>query len=269
MKPWMAVKVAIAHWLCRPIVGRVLSHLLGEELRSHGLFVTAPATLVDDETRASLFWGFYESAELRLVRRHLRVNTDVVELGSSLGVVSACIAQKLTAGRRLICVEANPALLPVLEANVRRNAPSAGVTVVHAAISYQVGPTVGLALGRRSLDSCVASERRNGQVVRVPALTLAALLRQGQIRDYALVCDIEGAEAALFRFDRSALDDCHQIIVELHDTVLEGTPLPAADLRQQLQVQGFSLKDHSGAVCVFERRQGLDGAAIPPLRPSA
>ena len=72
-----------------------------------------------------IFWGFYESAELRLIRKHLPATLDVVELGGSLGVVAAHIGQRLEPGRQLISVEANPALIEALRTNITRSASGA------------------------------------------------------------------------------------------------------------------------------------------------
>lgn len=92
------------------ILGNVLANLtFGSMLRrlwndciptGHGLFDTSDEC-VQPETVARIFWRFYERAELKLVARYLPSNVDVVELGSSLGVVALRIASRLDSGRAL------------------------------------------------------------------------------------------------------------------------------------------------------------------------
>src|SRR5580658_6946429 len=69
---------------------------------------------------AAIFWGFYEAAEIRLIHKYFDGNTDIVELGGSLGVVSAHIMSKLRPGKKLIAVEANPYLTKNLRLNIEQ-----------------------------------------------------------------------------------------------------------------------------------------------------
>lgn len=69
---------------------------------------------------ASIFWGLYESAEIRFVRRYLDPDLDCLELGSGIGLVSRVIAVSLRPGRRLVCVEPREDLLACARENVDR-----------------------------------------------------------------------------------------------------------------------------------------------------
>src|SRR2546423_14009346 len=113
MVPMIAVplKVSMARALCHPIVGRVLGATLRNRIHAGGFGVDTSDPAIAPRVKASLFWGFYESAEIRFVRQYLRRDCDAVELGSSLGVVSCNVRRRLMPRRRLVCVEANPRLL--------------------------------------------------------------------------------------------------------------------------------------------------------------
>jgi predicted O-methyltransferase YrrM len=67
-----------------------------------------------------------------MIRGLLRGSTTLVELGSSLGVTSAYIAALMAPGGHLVCVEANPRLLPGLCERLARRAGSLRVDFVHA-----------------------------------------------------------------------------------------------------------------------------------------
>ena len=88
-----------------------------------------------------MFWGGYEGAETRMIRSMLRDSPTVVELGSSLGVTTAHIAAMMAPGGRLVCVEANPRLIPGLSERIAPHKPGLCVDVIHAAVTGYCGMT--------------------------------------------------------------------------------------------------------------------------------
>lgn len=245
------LKVATAQTLCHPKVGRALRFLFQDQLptRDHVIaFTRSPA--VADSTRAMIFWGIFESGERRMIQRHLTGELDTVELGAGIGVISSYIARRLVPGRKLVCVEANPGLVPLIEQNVAINAADTNLQVMGGAVDYSGAAEVSFAvsaadhLGSR-VDSTASS------TICAPALSLAAVLdRAGITGRYALIADIEGAEHDLVRHDAAALERCDQIIAELHTR--NGGTIPG--LLAQLDRLGFELVDRHGGVCALVRR---------------
>jgi FkbM family methyltransferase len=253
------LKAAVADGLCHPAVGRFLSFAFSgriPSLRFRGFRLDTRAPSVTPEIVAMIFWGIYESAEVRFVKRYLRSDLDVVELGSSLGAVSCHIALRQHAGRRLVCVEANVNLVPVLQRNVSANAAQS-VDVVNRAIGYD-GPTVRLELGSDNTTSRVMTAGAHDEAEEVPASTLSEILEEfGVCGDYALVSDIEGAEAGFIDQDPAALSRCRQMVIELHEIEDARGRVTIDDLAETLiKRHGFQLVDRHGAVCVFERPAG-------------
>lgn len=242
-------KRLVAQILCRPAVGRLVAFATGNRFRSRGVLVDTSSSLVLPEVKASLFWGFYESAEIRFVQRHLPVDLDVVELGASLGVVSSHIARRLGPGRRLICVEPNAALRPLAERNVSLNAKGIALTQVTGAVAYDA-PTVRFAVARRNIDSQIADDLDG---VEVPAVQLGRLLAEQGVGDFTLVSDIEGAEAAVLAEDGPALARCRLIIAELHATAHAGCDVSVVALVARLHQLGFIVLDRHGPVVVARR----------------
>ncbi len=242
--------------ICNPLVGRVLSVLWRNRIPNRGCTISTDDDVVVPKVKAMIFWGLYERAELRFIHRYLRGDLDVVELGSSIGVVSAHIAKKLTSGRRLLCVEPNPHLLGLIRTNVMTNAPATSLEIVHGALNYLESgrKSVPFALEEDNTKSSLASVQSSANVVEVPVLRLGTILDRYEIGTYALVCDIEGAEVALIEHDASALQCCRQAIIELHATKHAGQIYTVQQLRGQLErLHGFRLRDQYGPVCVFER----------------
>jgi FkbM family methyltransferase len=140
-----------------------------------------------------MFWGGYEGAETRMIRSILRASPTVVELGSSLGITTAHIAAVMAHGGRLVCVEANPRLIPGLSERVALLSGQQRVDVIHAAITGHCGTTE-LIIAGETVGSRIGSPRPDEPIVQVPAMTLREILRRANIAEFDLVSDIEGAE---------------------------------------------------------------------------
>src|SRR5690349_24825010 len=94
------------------------------DLRYKGYRFYLPPNQVSKKNVAAVFWGFYESAEIRLIKKYFDGHSSVIEFGSSVGVVSAHVASAMKPGHRMICVEANPSLVSSIEKNIARYAPA-------------------------------------------------------------------------------------------------------------------------------------------------
>ncbi len=224
------VKVAIARGLTSPALGRLIAWWFRDRIPSNGMIFETDDPIVGAETKAYLFWRLYERAELRFVRQLMRTDLDVVELGSSLGVLACAIRRKLPPERRLICVEADPRLLAPLQANLRRNSDRPA-TVVHAAIDHSGAEHVMIAFGHVTTEGAVVETLEGRIGASVPACRLDVLLsNQGVQGDFVLVCDIEGAEAGLIAHEQATLARCQQLIIEVHDTRCAGQEVKQADL---------------------------------------
>src|ERR1700722_14889072 len=82
-------------------------------------------------------FNHYETSERDAIRKYLNPKLPVIELGSAIGVISCLVNRRLVSPERHVAIEANPALIPVLQENRELN--GCGFTVLHRAISYD-GP---------------------------------------------------------------------------------------------------------------------------------
>jgi len=251
-----SLNTVLGDLICHPWVGRRIGRVFRERVPARGVVIATDSEVVNDRTKAQIFWGIYESAEIRFVKGHLRSDLDVVELGSSLGVVSSHIAIALKPEARLVCVEANPELIPIIKANTLANAAGAKVTILQRAIDYDPGRRqVLLQVSDNTAASRVSPESVSvADSVEVPTARLADVLKAQEIGRYALVADIEGAEAGILLNDAEALESCEQIIIELHDTHYEGREYCYGDLAEMIQNRhGFRAEAQHGPVYAFSR----------------
>jgi FkbM family methyltransferase len=250
-------KVRAGRALSNPALGTLISHACRDRIRNKGVVIDTSHPEFTAAVKAQLAFGIYESAEIRFIRKYLRGYLKVLELGASLGVTATHILDVAAQGAEVVCVEANPRLLTTLRATTTAAAERTGATVriIHGAVPPD--PAIGsqsvvLMLGRSHLGSQAASARDADadRHVRVPAVDLAEVVRDWT--DYALVCDIEGAEAALILSAQPALTRASRLVIEMHETAYRKTSVTVADLRHALLDMGFTPVAEHGRVLVLD-----------------
>jgi len=247
-------KRKVAFTITRNFVGRLISYIYKDSIPSkHGLSIDTSNHRIDSQTKASIFWGIYEGAEMRFVERYLPKDNDVIELGGSVGVISSLIRKKTNAQTRLFIVEADDELIPSIEKNVRTNNPGKEFRVIHGAISYSESDEKGNTLFYASDKNTGGKKYSNNKsssnklLKSVPSVKLRDIITNNNIENFALVSDIEGAEAELLANDHKILDKCNFIIIELHNTELEQEPVKIKELLDKLLTMGYKLLDSDGA----------------------
>jgi FkbM family methyltransferase len=247
-----AAKLAAARLIAGDRAGRVIGAIMARRIRHHGLWFDTRSDVFSPRVRAQMFWGIYEGAETRTIAAMLGGSRTVIELGSSLGVTAAHIASRLAPAGHLICVEANPHLVPLLRKGLSQRFPGIAVDVVHAAIAGHSGEAF-LSLGAQTAGSLLTA--RTETALTVPAITLGELLRQAQVSEYDLVSDIEGAEAWFLKHDQQALAGCRRMVIELHDTSIDGVRVTVPDLLDSARRAGFQVVAHHGPVMGLQRAE--------------
>ena len=133
------IKNKIATALCSDFVGAFLAKVYNNQIpsRRYGKFIyDCSSDYLLDSVKASIFWGIYESAEVRFVRQYLRSDLDVIELGASIGVVTTQILRKIESANKCIALEANPNLMETLKSNLQINNKAKNYHIINKAISY-------------------------------------------------------------------------------------------------------------------------------------
>ena len=246
------VKLWTSGLLASATAGRIIDALTRQHIRHQGLWFDTRSADFSPTVRAQMFWGGYEGAETHMIRSILRASRTVVELGSSLGVTTAHIRAVMAPEGRLVCVEANPQLIPGLSERVASKAGQQRVDVIHAAVTAHCGTTE-LVIAAETIGSRIGSSRPDEPVVRVPATTLREILRRANVAEFDLVSDIEGAEAAFLLDDPGALNKCQRAVIEFHETVAGGRMVSVFDLIDAAVGTGLQVISRHGPVVAFRR----------------
>ena len=201
-----------------------------------------PANVVD-----LLLSGLYEEPERKALQRFLDPELPVIELGACVGVVSCLTNRRLRRPEKHVVVEANPALLPLLEENRARN--DCRFEIVHAAVSHGT-ETITFHVDDNILASSVNGGEGRG--VAVSTITLERLLDDHGFEKAMLLCDIEGAELQLVEHELKTLDHrISTIIMELHDRIVGQEPTQR--MLASLQSAGFKIVSRDGDVVVLKK----------------
>lgn len=202
-------------------------------------------SLVNDLEAARIFWGIWESAEIRFAKRFAHSQT-VIELGSSVGVTLGVLS-KFRKNTTFICVEASPLnfdrltkVIDFLPEHNRYIPINKAISYNSEKINFEHFSTTG---------AKISEEQKEGNFI-IESITLSRIISEQNVKaDYTLITDIEGAEAEIFFEDQSALKNCVRIIAELEDTSLFSKDVQI----QQLEHLGFSLTERYNNVVVMSR----------------
>jgi FkbM family methyltransferase len=166
----------------------------GLDTQINGVEIHLPPSVTAPLVVERLRDGSYEADEANAAERCVKDGFRVLELGAGIGYVTAICARR-TAPENVLAVEANPALIPVIESNLARNGAQ-GVTVLHGAVVARAeeGQKASFRVQDHFPASRLASE--GGRIVDVPMIGFHDLLRAH--RPHVVLMDIEGAETQLF-----------------------------------------------------------------------
>lgn len=219
--------------------------------RPHGIPIKADAR-ADFALRYLLARGApYEAPEAQLIARHLLADTDVIELGGCIGIVSATIRKQIGAHASHIVVEANPDIAPLALENAQGPMPER-TELVQAAVDYSGAHSVRFSRGHNQHVGHVARDGEDGFEAR--AVTLAQLAKKLSGR-FALVCDIEGGEIPMFEAEAGGdtLARCDLLVLEVHPSVYADGEAGVTRLTELLADAGLQLVERVDQVIAYAR----------------
>ncbi len=170
--------------------------------------------ILSTDMRRRLAKGKYEASEVKASASVLQQGDVVLELGAGLGFVSSYLRKNTGAGR-IICVEANPHLIPYIQ-RVHQLNDVGGVQVLHGIAQPMHGGTDAAFYCRKDFwASSLEPEPPFESIVSVPCIPFTDLLTHH--RPDLLVMDIEGGELQLLAVE--ALQGVRSIVLEVHPKI--------------------------------------------------
>lgn len=247
------LKVVAGAVVANFITGRLIAFAFKQRIPFYDTVIDVADPLITNHAKASIFWRLYEKHEVRFAKKYLSPDEDIIELGSSIGVIGSIISQIQKSGR-FISVEANPALIGANQKNLAINR-KANYILINKAIDY-FNKTVSFALDNSTLDGKITRGETHAPVITVDTITLNEICTDNNITRYTLISDIEGAEITFLLHDAEALNKCNKMIIELHDTEYNGKTYTVDDMVQLIIGHNFEITDQYSPVFVFQNRRG-------------
>lgn len=243
------LKQRVANYICNPFLGKVVRKIYGSELRRRNLKIDIASNEIRDKVVMMLFWNLYEKSEIILARKYITGKYPVVELGGSIGVVSSILGSQL-GSQRLITVESDPNLTPLIEKNLQLNGVK-NFQVIHGAISNE--QHVYFTPGKLNTGGNI-SHRQSPETLEVPSLSLGDLIRNNSLEEFTLVSDIKGAESSFILERPDDLKKCKDMIIELHRCRGQnGSFYKVSDLKEKIKNLGFDILEDQGPVIYASR----------------
>jgi FkbM family methyltransferase len=203
------------------------------QARIDGIRLPLSPAIISPSMEWTLAKGRYEWGEARVIQP----GDAVLELGAGIGFVSSYIRRNTGAGR-IVCVEANPDLVPYIEKVHRLNGIENTVVLNGVAQVEVRSANVPFYCRKDFWASSMEATSPYERCVEVPSLNFATLLATH--KPNVLIMDIEGGELALFSAD--ALPHVQAIVLEVHRDAYGENGL--TELFGKAQRLGFNLDPH-------------------------
>jgi len=246
------IMTAMAYWAAtRSPIAWVAGWIFRKHVYDGYGWIELPKS-IDHQTASSILFRVYERPERILIDQWISPNTDCIELGASIGVISRVICARLRSQHRLIQVEASPELSALSSTNVKKMPFSDKVISVNAAVNYGGSDLAEFGAHNHSLSGRVAP---SDAAISVPTTNLKIIRDKYRIRNYSLVMDIEGMEYDVIENDREALQGCLVMIAELHQGSAK-----QRQFSEKAEALGLHEVFRSHNVFVFKRNSTLSAA---------
>jgi FkbM family methyltransferase len=195
----------------------------------------------------------YEGGECKTLRGILKPGDRVLEFGSGVGLCSA-VAGAAPGVERVITVEANPDLIPLITETHRLNKIK-NVEILNGVVAKDSQMTQDFYIRPDFWASSMEPDsRKYSRKETLPAYSIHSLI--AELNPTVIVCDIEGGELGLF--DDADLSKVREIVLELHPKVYGKEGL--ARIMGALAAKGFDLAEDNkegSSVQLFERKSGV------------
>ena len=161
---------------------------------------------VSNEEAAKIFFGVWESAEIRFAKRFAETKT-IIELGSSIGVTLGVLANYRNK-TKFICIEASPknfkSLIIQKKLLSKKNIGNL-FWLLNRAVAYDA-KVVNFWHSSTTGSQIVKKISEKNDVYQIQSITLNDIIVENNINHpYTLISDIEGAEAEIFFQDKQSL----------------------------------------------------------------
>lgn len=241
----LQIKLLLAKILVNDFTGKLIAILFSNKIPFHNLSIHISNPIIRKRIAASLYFKTYESAEVRFISKYLKnYEGTIVELGSSIGVVSSTLA-KANPNAKIVSFEADKRFIPIIENNYKcNNIYNANIfNEIIGASGYEFIPGEDNTMGKISKSNSETNEMSS----------LSQLIKKYNLSKFVLVSDIEGAEYFVLHEDTSIFNQIPLLIFELHPITIEDVLISVEDLKARIETLGYEILEQYGSNIVAKK----------------
>lgn len=242
----LQIKLMVAKILVNDFTGKFISIFFSNKIPFHNLIIEISNPVVRKRIAASLFFKTYESAEVRFISKYLNnYEGTIVELGSSIGVVSSTLA-KANPKAQLFSFEADKRFIPIIENNFKINniTNATCYNEIIGASGYEFVPGEDNTMGKISKTEAVSNRMSS----------LSQVITKYNFKEFVLVSDIEGAEYFVLNEDDAVFKAIPLLIIELHPIEIENHLISVDNLKSRIETIGYQIVEEYGSNVVARRK---------------
>ena len=201
---------------------------------------------------ARFLFDTYEKHEIKCVKRYVKPDDTVLELGACLGIVSCVTNKQLETKENHVVVEANPTLISEIEKN--REVNQCGFHLENKLISDQKENT--FHVYNLAVSGSLVEKKHNPRLklvekVNVEGVGISDLEKQYGLNFNVLVMDIEGGEYQFLKNNYDFIDRLRLLIIEFHPHLND--PEDKFDYHGKFEEMGFKMVESSEHTYVYLR----------------
>ena len=215
------------------------------DYRTEGMVFRIPRDMTTRIHRARFYFDTHEREERELVKKYIKGDATVLELGACLGVVSALINRQLDNPSAHVAVEANPNLIPVLQEN--RDLNQCRFEIASGMVSKSSD-------GSFYIDDCIVVSgpvQKSARHITVPVFSIEDLSDRYGLRFDTVFMDIQGGERDLLAEHTQVFAEVQLVIIEVHPHLMGEQA--AEESRQLLGAAGLECIETMGLIEVWRR----------------
>lgn len=174
----------------------------------------------DPITKFLMKFNIYEKKERSLIK-HMLDNTDIIEAGAGVGLISMYLKKKIK-NNRLIMIEPNIEMNNIIKNNfLLNNFNKEDVHIMNFGLSDSEKKGVEFQKFESDMANTINKDTleynfKKKNVEKIDTISIDTIIKKFDINNFQLVLDIEGEEINVLKKNNNWLKNCKSILLENH-----------------------------------------------------
>ena len=174
---------------------------------------------LDHKNFIRILFSYYESAEIKLIKKYFNSNLPTIDLGSGIGVTMCTFAQ--SSKNKIICVEASKFCVQQLKINIKKNKYKNFKVLNKLIFSHKNINNKNYMFDEKNdfiFNKLLNKKNSKKNINKNNKITLKNIFKKFNLKNAQIICDIEGEEMNFTREDFNYFRKCENLIIEIHSS---------------------------------------------------